>query len=400
MKIIRLDVKGFRSFRDVSWTPSNLNVVVGPNGSGKSNLLQVLELISASAQGRLGETLQDLGGLENIVRDDSGPGFALALEGFSPGFIDETGTESAGWVYGLGTECSGECGSRHIAYETFTDYRNNGGESESVPHALIDRRGAEALLYSATGEPARFPGDWLSDEETVLSVAGGPYWNDIYLPTYRAQIASWFVSHGPETGRNSPIRRSVPPRMETRLDPDGGNLVSVLYTLYMGDRDFRSDIDAAMRSAFGDDYDGLSFPLDSSRRIRLFVKWKSVQRAIPAFSLSDGILRFLFLLTALAAPNLPSVIAVDEPAMGLHPAMLPIIADYAGGAATRAQVVFTTHSPQFLDAFGEQLPAISTALWANGETLLKMPNDDILDEALQKYSPGALFVSGELEAMD
>ncbi len=49
MKITSLTVKGYRSFKDVSWKPGDLNVVIGPNGAGKSNLLRLLEMVSASA---------------------------------------------------------------------------------------------------------------------------------------------------------------------------------------------------------------------------------------------------------------------------------------------------------------------------------------------------------------
>lgn len=44
MKILNLKIQGYRSLKDVSWVPGNLNVLIGPNGSGKSNILRVLEL--------------------------------------------------------------------------------------------------------------------------------------------------------------------------------------------------------------------------------------------------------------------------------------------------------------------------------------------------------------------
>ena len=59
MKILRLEVKGFRSLRDITWEPSDLNVVIGPNGTGKSNLLCMLQMISVAAQGGLGKYVQN-----------------------------------------------------------------------------------------------------------------------------------------------------------------------------------------------------------------------------------------------------------------------------------------------------------------------------------------------------
>ena len=71
MKIKSLEIKGFRSLKDVTWEPGDLNVVIGPNGSGKSNLLQFLEMVSASAKGKLGDWVQDAGGITQLVWDGS-----------------------------------------------------------------------------------------------------------------------------------------------------------------------------------------------------------------------------------------------------------------------------------------------------------------------------------------
>jgi len=72
----------------------------------------------------------------------------------------------------------------------------------------------------------------------------------------------------------------------------------------------------------------------------------------------------------LAAPA--SLTAIDEPELGLHPAMLPIVAEYAVAAADTAQIILTTHSPQFLDAFTDTQPTITVALSEQGETRLKI----------------------------
>ena len=63
MKIVQLDIQGFRSLKNVSWRPGDLNVIIGPNGSGKSNLLRMLEMISAAAQGQLSKYIQASGGI-------------------------------------------------------------------------------------------------------------------------------------------------------------------------------------------------------------------------------------------------------------------------------------------------------------------------------------------------
>ena len=56
MKILKLEIEGYRSLKSQTWCPGDLNVLIGPNASGKSNLLRVLETLSSAAQGKLGGT--------------------------------------------------------------------------------------------------------------------------------------------------------------------------------------------------------------------------------------------------------------------------------------------------------------------------------------------------------
>ena len=148
------------------------------------------------------------------------------------------------------------------------------------------------------------------------------------------------------------------------------------------------------------DRTALSFPPAADQRTQLGVRWRSLRRAQSAADLSDGTLRFLFLLAVLASPSPSPVIAIDEPETGLHPSMLPIVAEYAVDASQRAQIILTTHSPEFLDAFRERRPTTTVAIWHEGQTLLKPLKGESLDYWLKEYSLGSLFRSGELEDME
>ena len=235
--------------------------------------------------------------------------------------------------------------------------------------------------------------------QCLLSIASGPFIQNHYIPIFQRYIASLTIYYNVRTDKDAPIRQSTITRLEKRVDPDGQNLISVLHTLYTSDRDFKSDINSAMKAAFGDDFDELVFPPASDQRIQLRVRWKSLKREQSAADLSDGTLRFLLLLTILASPDLPPVIAIDEPETGLHPSMFPIVAEFAQDASLRSQVILATHSPQFLDAFTDAMPTTTVALWENGETILRTLPKQELEYWLKEYSLGALFRSGELEQM-
>jgi predicted ATPase len=89
----------------------------------------------------------------------------------------------------------------------------------------------------------------------------------------------------------------------------------------------------------------------------------------------------------------------EEPETGLHPSMYPIVAELAVAAADRTQVILTTHSPQFLDAFAGDPPTPTVARSLDGETRLTIVDSDELCRWLHDYALGALFRFGELEGL-
>lgn len=79
--------------------------------------------------------------------------------------------------------------------------------------------------------------------------------------------------------------------------------------------------------------------------------------------------------------------------------MLPIVAEYATAAAEKTQVVLTTHSPEFLDAFSAASPHVTVCHWEDGESHLFPLDPDALSTWLDKYRLGHLFTQGDLEEL-
>jgi predicted ATPase len=398
-KILSLDIEGFRSLKHVAeWRPGDLNVLIGPNGSGKSNLLRVLELLAASAQGSLGKLVQSCGGMEPLVWD----GFAVGI-GFkvkcSP--VDRLRDEvKDALTYQLRLDRLGTSGEYRIGYELLGKYQLVDQNPLQQPFKFLERSGLSARIFNEQQKGLAAPEENVPLLETLLSLAADPFTQNRHLPPFRAQMAGWSVYHDFHTNREAAIRQPAVTRHETRVQPDGQNLISVLHTLYTNNREFKKETNAAMQAAFGDDFEELEFPPASAdQRIQLRARWKSLSRGQPAADLSDGMLRFLFLLTVLSSPDPAPLIAIDEPETGLHPSMLPIVAEYAVDASRRTQVILTTHSPQFLDAFGTTVPTTTVLKWTEGETQLKTIGGEELAVWLKEYSLGALHKSGELEAL-
>ena len=421
MRILRLEVEGYRSLKKQSWTPGNLNLVIGPNGSGKSNLLSSLELLSQAARGGLGKYLQREGGMEPLVWDGRAEGIRIRTK-MTPVLPYRDEVRDA-LTYDLTLERLGKTSGYRIGHEVLGNFHKVEQHLMDEPFKLLERDSRHAVIYStdeqrfvtperaATTTTTPSPcsadekpslmasADSVPEEEPLLAGVGGPFAPNRFAADFRKELVSWAIYQGLHTHKEAQIRQATVARMETTVQPDGQNLVSVLHTLYTGDRGFKEELNTAMRSAFSDDFDELLFPPAADQRIQLRIRWKSLQREQSAADLSDGTLRFLFLLAVLANPSPPPLIAIDEPETGLHPAMLPIVADYARDAATRAQIILTTHSPELLDAFADEPPTTTVVEWRDGQTVLRVLGGEGLDYWLKKYSLGDLYRSAELEAM-
>jgi predicted ATPase len=398
MRILQLEIEGYRSLRRQEWKPGHLNVVIGPNGSGKSNLLSVIEMLGHCANGRLGKFVQREGGMAPLVWDGQAEQIRVRAK-MSP--IDPYRDETRdALTYDVTLGRLGTSSAYRIAYEVLGNfYKVELGEQEQ-PFKLLERDPRHAVVFSMEDQRFEAPPDSVAEEEPLLSAAGGPFAANQFAGRFRDEVAAWGVYQGFHTHREAPVRQPAVARSETRVQPDGQNLVSVLHTLYTGDRDFKNELNTAMRSAFSDDFEELVFPPAADQRVQLRVRWKSLHREQSAADLSDGTLRFLYLLAIFANPKPPALMAIDEPETGLHPSMLPIVAEYARDAANRTQVILTTHSPEFLDTFGQEAPTTTVVEWRNGETELRVLSGEDLSYWLKQYTLGELYRSKELEAME
>lgn len=394
MKLGSLSLRGFRSCEDISWVPGSLNLIIGPNGSGKSNLLKFLDLIRRSADGDCEDYILREGGLDQVLWDNQAEKIEIYLgfyrnENHEPGAPHEL-------EYTLVIQRKGVEGDFQIEQELLRSIPNPEESRESI--IFLERTPSQSVLWSDNGNDS-FSLD-IESHETALSQTTHPLTKEYFASQVQKSLSSWKIFQSLDTSPLSQIRKPTIARRETILSWDGSNLISVLHTLYTTNREFERSIDLAMVAAFGEDYDTLVFPPAADKQIQLRIRWKTLRQERSASDISDGTLRYLFLLTILAHPEPGSLIAIDEPETGLHPAMMRIIAEYADAMSKRSQVIITTHSAEFLTACGGFIPGTSIIEWKEGASLIRQVSEEKLIYWLEDYTLGSLFASGELEGME
>lgn len=379
-------IRGFRSLRDVTWAPGRLNVIIGPNGVGKSNLLRALLLLQRSATGHLPGDIVRLGGIAPLQWDGQSEPIEWTIK-TDPLESTRDNVKDA-LTYELRLRQLGKTNAYRIEHELLANYHLQDVGKRLTPMKFLERDARHAVTFDVKSKKLVTPEGAVSEDQPLLSIIGGPSPGNPIVAAFRERVAAWGIYHDLHVDQSAPIRQAAVTKTERRVAADGQNLISVLHTLYTdpSSRDFKDGVDEALRAAFGPDYDGLSFPPAADHRVQLRLAWRSLRTAQSAAELSDGTIRFLLLLAVLANPGPDSLVAIDEPETGLHPGMLPVVAELARQASLRCQVIFTTHSPQFLEGFRDQAPTTTIAQWREGETTLTTLDPGELAKWRKAYS--------------
>jgi predicted ATPase len=117
---------------------------------------------------------------------------------------------------------------------------------------------------------------------------------------------------------------------------------------------------------------------------------------VPATRLSDGTLRFLCLLAILCDPSPPPLVCIEEPELGLHPDILPKIADLLLRASEVTQLIVTTHSDILVDALSDTPEAVLVCEKRDSVTTLVRLEGDNIRPWLDRYRLGGLWLKGEI----
>jgi predicted ATPase len=121
--------------------------------------------------------------------------------------------------------------------------------------------------------------------------------------------------------------------------------------------------------------------------VGLSLKVKNQDRQIPAAQLSDGMLSYLAFVALFRLQAIrPSLVALDEPDLHLHPRLLMRVLDMFESMAQDTPVLVATHSDRLLDGLSD--PAKSVVLCEldeNQATRLMRPNPKALRDWLERY---------------
>jgi predicted ATPase len=397
-KLIRsIRLKNFLSFGDS--TPEmemeSLNVFIGPNASGKSNLIEALGILAATPKD-ITSPIREGGGVAEWLWKGS-PKTPIAEldvtlfypEGIMPLRHRLSITMSGQRLEVVDEVVENERPEFHSAQDVRFFYRyQNGNPVLSVRTQLSAPAGSDMGRIQR-----KLQREDLAPDQSVLSQRKDPdqYPEITYLANQYVQMKLY---------REWNLGRYTPPRLPQKADlpedfllDDASNLGLVLNDLQHRPG-IRSLLQDKLR-VFHDTIEDFSTKIHGGT-VQVFLHEKGLGQAIPATRLSDGTLRYLCLLALLCHPSPPPLVCIEEPELGLHPDILPTVAELLIDASHRTQLFVTTHSELLVDALSASPEAVVVCEKHDGATQMRRLDKPELAAWLQKYTLGQLWRRGEL----
>jgi predicted ATPase len=372
-----------------------LNILIGANGSGKSNFIEILGLLKELPDKDPWSTVTQTGGVDEWVW--KGP-IQAAPRALPSAIVVTFSPLEAGqplnyyelrlakhlptYTFNVVSEALGHIDSATGRREPFFVNRTeNSPDSAFIRSKVSNYTVSKAALLDLR----------LSILAQLVDVFHYP---ELYYFEQRLSKISlyrdWIF------GVDANPRDTQPAGLEsTRLAEDTSNLAHILKAWRdRGDQAVFDHLVLLLRKFYEPVKDVDVEVLGNS--LRILVKEDGLSSRTPATRLSDGTLRWLMLLIVLLDPTPPPIICIEEPELGLHPDMIPTLADLLRDASTRTQLIVTTHSQSLVECFSDDPESVCVCEKVDGATEIRRLEADRMKVWLKDYSLGQLWASGQI----
>jgi predicted ATPase len=359
----RIQIEGFKSIRKTELDLGPVNVLIGANGAGKSNFISAFVLLQKMVTGQLQRHVMEAGGADSLLHFGSKRTSSLSLQlHFVPGDFSYWATlapSSGDLLFFAGEEWQ----------RTPKDW--------------------SLTLPAFTGEP-RKESSLLGDISTLDAVETEGADESPLRREIRELLRGGRVYHFHDTSSAAKVKLTGDIGDNEALRSDASNLAAFLFLLKTKHPDNYRRLVSTVRLAapFFDDFRLRTSPFNE-QKIQLEWSEKNSDAYFNAHALSDGTLRFICLTTLLLQPELPPLIIIDEPELGLHPYAIQLLAGLVRSASHKAQVILSTQSVTLVNQFTPEELIVVDRKDGASEFRRLSPKD--LEAWLESYSLGELW---------
>lgn len=333
-RIESLRVENYRALRHLELkklTP--LTVLLGPNGSGKSTVFDVFAFLAESFESGVSKALDHRGRLRELrSRNADGP-IVIELQ-----YREAPKTPLITYHLAIDEEQG-----RPVVLAEWLHWKRG---SPSQPFKFLDfARGAGEVTVgeSPQANDKRIHEALESPDLLAVSTLGKLAKNP-RVGALRRFVSQWYFLDLIRSG--GPGKLDLSPH--AHLSYFGDNLPNVIH--YLGEQrpgTLSTIVDRLRKHV--PLFENVEVQRLADGRLALQVKDGAFDRPFDGRYVSDGTIRMLAYLTVLYDPQPPPLICIEEPESFLHPSILPALTEEWRNASAGAQVMITTHSPQFID---------------------------------------------------
>ena len=380
-------IEGLLSFGEkTNFKFGRLNILVGPNGSGKSNLIDCLRVLRYAPLD-IEEAFRK-GGFEewlyNGIDKHSGTAFLQVIARVAKA------PEAIRHQLRIGPSFKSRAPLEEVLSSTRAD-------SEGSEQYFVGSHRSRATLNVAGAGKRRRQRQMDAHEydpfRSILSqVRDVGQYPEI---THLASLYASFRIYSEWTfGRNSNLREATPAgRSETKLSESMDDLALALNGLEQTAA--HEKIRILLRELKETYRDYVTRILFGRVGLEL-VEAPFEQLPLPANRLSDGTLRFLALAAILLPSDLPSLICLEEPELGMHPDMIRLVAEMIIEASAKTQLIVTTHSEHLLSALQDDFDELFAFEAGSTGSVVKRFSREEFNAWQQEHTLGELWTTGEL----
>jgi predicted ATPase len=398
--ISKITLENFFSFRHPTTIELNpdINILVGINGSGKSNFLKAIHLLQESIVGNFFPTvfLKEWSGYNEVINFNQEEKDAIILSfEFDKNVINNVMQKggyqfSSNPIYDISIVQAGTT-SYYLKEKLYTNHI----KPDENDFIYMEMDNAQGMISIQEGDKVgiqKYPQEHsqinFKSTELVLRQISDP---DRFYPlfTLKRALEELSVYYYFDTSINSSIRQPTGYGTETKLLPDGKNLMTILNNT-KNNHPFNYDqIEDAIRK-INPYFQDINFAFLGSK-LYLVLREKYLSRSVSIEHISDGTLHYLLLLSVLFNLERGYLVCIDEPETSLHPDMINTIAEAIKQASNSSQLIIATHSPLLLNSFDIDDILIFEKNNHN-ETVVK--SSQKFDEWTEDYLAGQAWLQG------
>lgn len=356
--LTKLEIYGYKSIREMrGLTFGPINILIGANGSGKSNLISFFKMLNwmTPSPGNLQFYIGKVGGANSLLHD--GAETTLQIRACLTFQTDNGLNEYSFRLF-------------HAAQDTLIF------AEERIRYTQNNHIGERQWINLGSGH---------REANIITSAEQGDRTARVILNLMKQCKVYQFHN----TSESARIRQRWDVNDSRFLRDDGGNLAPFLLRLRETQPKYYARIVETIRQIAPFFADFVLEPVGNS----VLLQWreKNTDIIFGPHQASDGTLRVMALVSLLLQPeqDLPRVIILDEPELGLHPFAINVLAGLLNSVSIHTQVILATQSMTLIDYFEpNQIVVVDRP---DRESIFRRLEEEPLKEWLEEYSLAELW---------